>query len=247
MTARPWLLALLLGGCSAIPQERTNVADGRACEASKECLSRSCANGYCAGRSCDVGDPGSCDPGWRCTSFKGSFFTSGSVECVPLCGKCPANEHCPVGGEEGVTACEDGPPRKVTVTGPARVKVGAEVTFAVTVIPPFPEVLRVEWLVGEKAGQGKEFGPDSTPTTTKLDVGIEADLVVTAIVHGKVGPNQFESAGGSLTIHSECLALGDVCDADGEGYDHARLCCAQGLYCPGVANSTAPRTCVVDE
>jgi hypothetical protein len=40
MTLRAWPLVALIVGCTAITEERTNVTDGLACEASKECGSQ---------------------------------------------------------------------------------------------------------------------------------------------------------------------------------------------------------------
>jgi hypothetical protein len=244
MTSRSWSLVVvaLIVGCTAAADE-TNVADGLACHSSDACVSKKCESGYCAGRSCKTADPASCEPGWRCTEFSGGILSSGSVECVPLCGKCPGNQHCPAGGEVGATPCEDGAPRKVTITGPTTVMVNTEVTFAVTVDPPFMEITSVDWTVGEKAGQGQSFGPGMPTTTTKLDVNMEVDLFVTAVVHGKMGANQFATAEGVLPIHHACLADGAVCDADGEGRDAQQICCAKGLYCPGQTGSNAPQHC----
>lgn len=245
MHARAWSLVLgLLLGCTALTEERTNVADGLACERSDECRSKQCQDGFCAGRSCSTSDPSSCEPGWRCTELDGALLSAGSVECVALCGACPGNRHCPVGGETGVTPCEDGRPRQVTIHGPNRVKVNAEVSFSVTVDPPFPNITFVEWMVGEKAGQGQTFGGNGSKVAARLAINVETDLVVTAVVHGNMGDNRFETAEGMLAIHNECLGANEVCDADGEGYDHAQYCCGTGLYCPGQTGSKAPQYCV---
>jgi hypothetical protein len=131
----------------------------------------------------------------------------------------------------------------VTITGPTRVKVNTDVTFSVTVDPPFLQVTSVDWKLGEKAGQGDLFAPSTETTTTKMNLNIEGDYFVTAIVHGTVGQNEFAEADGILAIHNECLANGDVCDVDGEGYTR-QSCCAPGLYCPGVVNGTGPYHCV---
>lgn len=129
-------------GCST--KSSNSTADGAACTSGTDCKSRSCIDDVCAGSACDPDSTSTtqCESGWGCYSDKDTslFGTTYTDTCVPLCGACPQDQHCPlVGGESLVAAnpssgiiCAEGAPLAGNIIGPQNIEVGTNATFTAT-------------------------------------------------------------------------------------------------------------------
>ena len=228
-------------GCKA-----TNQADGATCSDKSECQSGECTEGTCAGKTDCMTDDGSgrasgCDPGWSCEPGRtGTILFAGTPsQCVPDCGSCPANYHCPLVPAANlapgkVETCTSGSARTGTIEGPDTVKAGSPVSYTVH-FSPDEAFTSFDWYVVDPVTKGRTelsvATPDS-PTTSLYLTGEARDAQLYVIATRSptgLGPQINTEA--IRDVHIACLAMGEDCNAMGS-------CCVAGLTCCYDTNHT---------